>query len=160
MRNRLRGVDWFNVGTASFLVVLFVGSAALVGCAIATDPALDDDQEPAAVELVDDDDDCDAGDQRERDRDCGYYDAGGAWIWYSWVILGSSSHPPVGVRPAPPAGARPYPVRPATAPKPATGTAPRPATGTAPRPAAPAPRPVAPPPAPRPAPPAPAPARR
>jgi hypothetical protein len=33
---------------------------------------------------------CDAGDQREFDTDCGYNDANGNWVWYSWVVQGQT----------------------------------------------------------------------
>lgn len=33
---------------------------------------------------------CDPGDQREHDSDCGYIDDNGNWIWYSWVIQGQT----------------------------------------------------------------------
>jgi hypothetical protein len=35
---------------------------------------------------------CDAGDQVERDDDCGYYDDNGNWVWYPWVVMGQTSY--------------------------------------------------------------------
>lgn len=40
--------------------------------------------------------DCDLGDQREHDEDCGYYNDAGVFVYYPWVVQGSSSKPPSG----------------------------------------------------------------
>jgi hypothetical protein len=36
---------------------------------------------------------CDAGDQREHDTDCGYIQDG-QWFWFSWVKQGETSYSP------------------------------------------------------------------
>lgn len=113
--------------------------------------------------------DCDTGDQNEKDDDCGYWQKGSEvrmggqpdmtwlWVWYTWVVVGQSSHPhsgwvpPRGVvpptrvivvkgtrkcamapaPPRPPAPARPAPARPAPA-KPAPQKANKPPVNQAP----------------------------
>lgn len=62
-------------------------------------------------ESDDTDADCDKGDLRERDPDCGYYDDRGAWVLYPWVKPNVGGKPPAGQRPKPPAGTKGAPPR-------------------------------------------------
>ncbi|MFI7608723.1 hypothetical protein ACIBTV_26745 [Micromonospora sp. NPDC049366] len=73
---------------------------------------------PAADEDDDATDPCTVEEQHERDDDCGYYDNGGAWLLYPWVISGRHSTPPPGWKR--PAGLRKSPPL-VTAPSPAAG---------------------------------------
>lgn len=40
--------------------------------------------------------DCDTDDQHEHDEDCGYYNEGGVFVFYPWVVKGNNSKPPKG----------------------------------------------------------------
>lgn len=57
-----------------------------------------DDQADDDNSGFDDDsnEDCDRGDQKEGDRDCGHYSSPGVWAWYYWVALGRTTTPPAG----------------------------------------------------------------
>lgn len=73
-----------------------------------------DEPETVAVEEVED---CDVEDQKNKEDDCGYWQKGsqvhvGAqpdntwiWVWFAWVIINQNSRPPAGW--TPPHGIKP-----------------------------------------------------
>ncbi|GAA3751553.1 hypothetical protein [Micromonospora maritima] len=72
-------------------------TAALAACAPADQSASPDQVEVEDSGFdTDEDEDCDLDDQREGDRDCGYYSSPGVWSWYPWVILHRTTTPPAG----------------------------------------------------------------
>jgi hypothetical protein len=74
-----------RLGAAALGVALLAGG--LTGCSWPS--------EEETYEAIE----CDVDDQKERDDDCGYADAGGVWIWYAWVVLGQRSFSPYGWTP-------------------------------------------------------------